>query len=504
MPIDPSLITQTLAHWQVPQVAIPDPLERYAKLQALKSGIVQQQVQQAQLQNYQAEVQQKQMDMRDSQTVMQALQDPAAAKAVAAWQPGTPFPLTGIQYKTAQALQDKVLADQKNALTLSDAQRASALAKHAQIADALKGLAYNADGTPRADADIARDAPQTFQDLVTQGVIPQGTPMPQITGAADLQKYAVANNYQQQLNQFAQGAQKQAQEIATSKATASKDTAEADKAKEDTRKTKMVNDAMDAALKDPTQGDALIDQAIPPSVDPQANAGYKAARRAAIAAGNPEAAAQVVAAAANHGAGMSNAAINFAARKAGAEEAAKGPAQVANEVAKQKALAANSTEMFAGISDPATRRAAQADYQKYTTDFFDKNQNAAQLQDFIAAAKSGNKAAPGLIPMGVVRTIVNRVSTPELKAQVGGSVADKVEGWLKGATEGQPIPSDILDGMSQIADIEARNNRAAYENKVNALGATYGGNARPALPRAAQPPAAGGAAQGAGAKNPFR
>jgi hypothetical protein len=43
MPVDPSLITDTLSRWQSPQFAFPDPLAQYAKVQALKNGILQQQ-----------------------------------------------------------------------------------------------------------------------------------------------------------------------------------------------------------------------------------------------------------------------------------------------------------------------------------------------------------------------------------------------------------------------------------------------------------------------------
>jgi hypothetical protein len=506
MAFDPTLITNAMANWQPPPVF--DPLARFAKLQALQSGVLQQQVQKAQLQSYQAEGQQRQMDLRDGQTVMQALQNPATAKAVASWTPGTPFPLAslGLQWKTVQGIQDKVLGDQKTALGLSEDQRKATEAKHAQIGTALEGLAYNADGTPRSDADIAQNAPGTFQGLITAGIIPQGTPMPQINGAADLQKYAVLNNYQQGLNQWSQAAQGKAQEIATAKAAAGKDTAqaaqadaEATKAKEDARKAKMVNDAMAAAQQNPAQGLQLIDNALPATVDPRANAAYKAAWQAATSAGDIDGAARIVATAASHAASISPAALKFAADKAAAEARAKGPIETANELAKQAALAKGSTEMFAGIPDPVARRAAQNKFETITEAYYDKDQTAAQLKDFIAAAQSGNKAAPGLIPLSELRTLVNRVNRQELEAIGGaGSTLDKVQGWFQGKTEGQPIPPDILRGIGQIADIQARNNRAAYNNKVNSLNATYGGNIRAAQPGAPDP-GAPGAQPGAGA-----
>jgi hypothetical protein len=69
MPIDPSLITDTMARWQVPQIAIPDPLAAYSKLQTLKSGIVQQQIQQQQLQTGRLELQQKQKAIADQEAL---------------------------------------------------------------------------------------------------------------------------------------------------------------------------------------------------------------------------------------------------------------------------------------------------------------------------------------------------------------------------------------------------------------------------------------------------
>ena len=211
-----------------------------------------------------------------------------------------------------------------------------------------------------------------------------------------------------------------------------------------------------------------------------------------MSVGNLDGAAQIVATAAAHAAALSPATTAQKIREAVGVESATAPIKVATEVAKQKALAASSPEMFAGITDPVSRRAAQTDYQKLTQDYYEKAQTGQQLKDFIAAAQSGNKAAPGLIPLSELRTVVNRVNRQELEAvSGGGSTLDKVQGWFQGKTEGQPIPPDILAGIGQIADIESRNARSSYENKVGALGSTYGGGVRPAPPpQSAAAPAA--------------
>ena len=56
MPIDPSLITDTLSRWQSPQFTMPDPLAQYAKIQALKNGILQQQSDALDLQQKQQQI----------------------------------------------------------------------------------------------------------------------------------------------------------------------------------------------------------------------------------------------------------------------------------------------------------------------------------------------------------------------------------------------------------------------------------------------------------------
>ena len=56
MPIDPSLITDTLSRWQTPQFTMPDPLAQFAKLQALKNGMMQQQTDALDLQQKQQQI----------------------------------------------------------------------------------------------------------------------------------------------------------------------------------------------------------------------------------------------------------------------------------------------------------------------------------------------------------------------------------------------------------------------------------------------------------------
>ncbi len=230
MPVDPSIITDVLSRWQSPAsvVQLPDPLASFAKLQALKAGITDQQLNQARLADYQAQADQRRADLADAQALMRGLQDPDTAKKAIDWQPGQPIPIAGIsQPKTWQDFRDKVITDKSNALKLSNEQLQAADALHGKFSDMLYPLAYNKDGTPRSDTDIARDAPGVWQGAIAQGLIPPGTPQPAISGFQDLQGYLLKNNYAKAIGQSAQAALKEKQAIDTSATDAAKNLANA-------------------------------------------------------------------------------------------------------------------------------------------------------------------------------------------------------------------------------------------------------------------------------------
>jgi hypothetical protein len=67
MPIDPTLITSALASWQPPPAF--DPISQIAKIQALKNGFAQSQLQQQQLQTGALELQKRQQDFQDQQAL---------------------------------------------------------------------------------------------------------------------------------------------------------------------------------------------------------------------------------------------------------------------------------------------------------------------------------------------------------------------------------------------------------------------------------------------------
>lgn len=73
MATDPNLIASFMSRWQAPQIDVPDPLTRYAKIQALKNGIIQQQLQQQQLQSGALQLQQQQRAIADQQALDAAM-----------------------------------------------------------------------------------------------------------------------------------------------------------------------------------------------------------------------------------------------------------------------------------------------------------------------------------------------------------------------------------------------------------------------------------------------
>ncbi len=319
--------------------------------------------------------------------------------------------------------------------------------------------------------------------------------------------------YRQQLNNlintngFHHAMLEDAAGIEAKKAQTSKEAADAALAKAKTpgevaesSKKELVTQAMKDALANPQQGAALIDGALPATLDPQVNASYKAAWQAAMQSGNIEGAAHIVAAAAGHAAkiaeatnpiirqgkaaeaaAVENATLPGKVATAAAIERATGPIRTANEVQKQIEIAKNSPDAFAPVVDPRSRMQAIGNYEKDSKEYADKVADAQRLKDFIAAAQSGNKAAPGLIPMSEVRMLVNRVNRQELQgvSSAAGSAKDRVEGFLGKWTEGQPIPPAILKDTAAIADTMAAAARRTYEYKVQVTNNTYGSKAKP-------------------------
>ena len=454
---------------------------------------------QANTADLQAQAAQRDADLADQNTVQQALRDPAVSKRI---HTGDFSDIQGnVQPKTVAALQTQQIQMQNALLTENgeqNTQRIAALKEVSSTAAGLLGLT-GPDGQPDL-TQINAQLPGVLQRLQASGSLKQ----------AGLDQIALPTSITDvnQLRGFVastaglQAASEQAADLKSKAATAAEASGKGAEAQANADRTNFQTQLMKGAATG--AGPQAIDIQIPAATYPEANRAAHAAYSAAIGNGTPTAlkdANDAVMKIYDQQVGGPQAAaatqkLTLAGdvAKAVQIESATAPIKVATAVKQQAALAANSPEMFAGINDPVSRRAAQTDYQKVTEAYLDKAGMAQQLKDFIAASQSRNKAAPGLIPLSELRTVVNRVNRQELEqvSSGAGSVADRVQGWFNGATEGQKIPPEILQDMNRIADIESANSRAVYVNKVNAQKATYGGNVRPVDP----PPGAAAVAGG--------
>jgi hypothetical protein len=182
-------------------------------------------------------------------------------------------------------------------------------------------------------------------------------------------------------------------------------------------------------------------------------------------------------------------------REATAIASATAPIHAQAQVNAEVNRAKNSPEAFGSIINPRERAAAQTNYEKDSKEYADKVSAARQLQDFVAAAQSGNKAAPGMIPIQEVKQLLNRVNRQELESvsSAAGSLWDRIQGKVGGLTEGQSIPPDVLNDINSLAGTMENAARRGYEFKVNVTNQTYGSKAKP-IQLGAPAPAGGQAA----------
>lgn len=447
---------------------------------------------QANTADLQAQAAQRNADLTDQNTIQQALRDPAISKRI---HTGDFSDIqAAVQPKTLASLQKSQIDMQQALLTENGEQNTQRQAALKEVSGTAAGLLQltGPDGQPDL-TQINAQLPGVLQRLQSSGALKNAgldaTTLPtSISDVNQLRGFVASTGGMQ-------AATEQAADLKSKAATAAEATGKGVEAQANAARTNLQTEMMKGSASG--AGPQAIDIQIPAATYPQANAAAHAAYSASIGNGTPTAvkdANDAVMKIYDQQVGGPQAAaatqkltLPGDISKAVQVEAATAPIKIATAVKQQAALAANSPEMFADITDPFSRHAAQADYQKNTEAYLDKAGTAQQLKDFISAAQSGNKAAPGLIPLSELRTVVNRVNRQELDqvSSGAGSVVDRVQGWLNGATEGQKIPPAVMQGMNQIADIESVNARAVYVNKVNAQKAATGGrNVRPVDPPA--------------------
>lgn len=171
-------------------------------------------------------------------------------------------------------------------------------------------------------------------------------------------------------------------------------------------------------------------------------------------------------------------------------------AKIADDVSRavqtQKAIAAMTPDALAAVTNPQLRQQASTNFEKASNDYADKVGAARQLGDLIDQAQSGNKAAPGIIPIATVRGYLNRVNSQELRSvsDSSGNAYDRVQGFLDKYTEGQPIPPAVLKDLKTIATGMETAASRTYNFKVQVNNRTTGSKFQPITLEDASAPAA--------------
>ncbi len=215
----------------------------------------------------------------------------------------------------------------------------------------------------------------------------------------------------------------------------------------------------------PEKGLAAIDVLSTPGS--HLNAGMKAAYQAAT---TPEARQQI---------------LEQGVREQGEKDPEKIAAHVnqavATAVGTHLAIAKLSPDAFAGIADATSRNSAMNEADKIYKEYTDKNSQTQVLLDTIRAAQGGNKAAPGVLPIEQVRSVLanGRINSQELRAvsSNAGSLMDQIEGKIGKLVSGQPIPADILQATAELAKIQqqaARRNFDAGKDRLKMRGVDTG------------------------------
>lgn len=473
MPLDASIPLS------IRPVETQSPLQTIGALQTLRSGQIENALRQQQMatnaatqQHVQAEADQQNRDLADQNTMQQlyktgngTLSGPEFAKSVSSWDGKSDFPLDGkVQPKTADDIKTKVLLQQKSALANTAEQTTQNEVKFGHVERTLKGILQDPTDPSKSADDpyVAANAPSAFAQLVRDGDL-DARNVPDTSKPDAIRQFAIFTGHHAGLNQYALSNKKTQGEISLSAAGAAKDTATADL---DNFKLSLMK-----GLTGPNVA-ASVDSLIDRTKYPQANADAHAAAQLAANSGDPAKVTEAVQKIYDEQVGSvqkatalipskvaeQKALIPGEVSKAGAIAQAEIPARVAGAVQTQQALAKLSPDAFATIPDPVSRREAMNESDKIDKEYSDKLTASQQLLDTIHAAQAGNKAAPGVIPIEQVRSVLanGRVNAAELRAvsSQAGSLMDRLEGWANKNTKGEPNPPDILRDMVTLETIQ--------------------------------------------------
>jgi hypothetical protein len=129
--------------------------------------------------------------------------------------------------------------------------------------------------------------------------------------------------------------------------------------------------------------------------------------------------------------------------------------------------------------------AATADATKAGTEFAQAQSVTQRLNAMMQAARQGNVIAYQVIPEEGTLQIttsqgVHRINKTEIDQYAGGGSAwDRLVGHVGRQLTGQSIPSNVLDDMARIQQIQADGARSKYENSLKVINQSYGSTFKP-------------------------
>ncbi len=155
-------------------------------------------------------------------------------------------------------------------------------------------------------------------------------------------------------------------------------------------------------------------------------------------------------------------------KKAAAEARATEPIRARANADAQAYLMKQTGGPLADILDPAERSKVGTEYLRANDAYAEKKADADRLKQFVAAARSGNQSAAGLMTISELRSVVNRVNTTELQQAGGGAVIRRIENGLDKAGEGVPS-EDTLKELEAVADLNDKTAQGAFGQKVRGI-----------------------------------
>ncbi len=460
MAIDPNIALQ----FRSPQVEQVSPLQSIATLMQLRGQMAEIPLRLAQAEHARQQAaqeaiitEQKNRQLQDESTLKEMMADPDAALKIAG---GDTSPLNGrVQYDFQQAIAKNAVENIKNAALANKDDLENQHTALGGLAEALLPLQSETDpGAINAKLTAIRSNPANQLLFKNAKIDPNS--IPTISDPKQLDQWETAVRLKQTVIDKALALKKEQAGISNTEAEANLRAAQTPGAAAESGIKQKELEFMQNAT---TNGaDAAIDARIDPKEFPQQNAAAKAAWKLTLSStGNPK-----------------DAAASVEKVAATIDEIRKQQAEIPGEVAKATAVARATNPIIQGREltvAAANRQAAehvtaQGEYEKSLEALNTSASDAVRIHNLIAAAQGGNKAAPAVVPIAELRTFITRPNIAELRSVGGaGSALDTIEGWVKGKTEGQPIPPDVLKATDELASLAVTQAEQKHAGSVKSI-----------------------------------